>query len=268
VKQSFSSRVVNWYRRNAAVPVFRRPITVDLSVPLISFTFDDFPQSALHVGGAILKGFRLFGTYYVSLGLLDTDAPAGRLCTRDDVAATLREGHELGCHTYFHCHSWNTGSEEYERALTLNQAALSKLAPGASFRSFSYPIALPRPSVKRVCGKYFTSCRGGGQVANLGNADLNQLSAFFLEKVNGGFQPIRDIIEQNNRAKGWLIFATHDVSPDPSPYGCTPGFFQDVVQCAVDSGATILPIARAVDVIRGSHSDGIPNGIDSRTPTL
>ena len=251
MKQSLSSRVANWYRRNAAVPVFRRPITFNLSVPLISFTFDDFPKSALDVGGAILRGSSLFGTYYVSLGILDTDAPAGRLCTSEDVAATIREGHELGCHTYFHCHSWNTSSDEFERALTLNQAALATLAPGASFRSFSYPIALPRPSVKRVCGKHFTSCRGGGQVANLDNADLNQLSAFFLEKVNGDFQPVKDIIEQNNRAKGWLIFATHDISSRPSPYGCTPEFFRDVVHYAVDSGARILPVADALDVIRG-----------------
>lgn len=236
------------------MPVFRRPITFNLSVPLISFTFDDFPQSALHVGGAILKESRLCGTYYVSLGLLDTDAPAGRLCTSEDVKATIREGHELGCHTYFHCHSWNTSSEEYERSLTLNQAALSKLAPGASFRSFSYPIALPRPSVKRICGKYFISCRGGGQVANVGSADLNQLSAFFLEKANGDFRPIREIIEENHRAKGWLIFATHDVSSRPSPYGCTPEFFRDVVNYAGDSGARILPVADALEVIRGGNA--------------
>jgi hypothetical protein len=84
----------------------------------------------------------------------------------------------------------------------------------------------------------------------VGHADLNQLSAFFLEKTRGDFRLIKDIIEQNNRAKGWLIFATHDVSSRPSPYGCTPEFFRDVVHHAVDSGARILPVADALDVIR------------------
>ena len=251
MKPSWSSKVVGWYKRNAAAPVFRRSIAFHLSVPLISFTFDDFPQSALHIGGAILKNQGLSGTYYASLGLLGSDAPAGRLCTSEDVAIAVQQGHELGCHTYSHCHSWNTHSKEFEQALIQNQTALATIIPGASFRSFSYPISLPRPSVKRVCAKHFACCRGGGQASNLGNADLNQLSAFFLEKVGGNLQPIRDVIEQNHREKGWLIFATHDISSRPSPFGCTPEFFREVVQCAVDSGARILPVANALDTIRG-----------------
>ena len=252
MKASFSSKVVNWYKRNAAVPVFRRSISVRLSAPLISFTFDDFPQSALRIGGAILNNYDVCGTFYVSLGLLDTDAPAGRLCTLEDVTATVRAGHELGCHTYSHCHSWNTDSREFEAALTKNRQALGRIVPGASFRSFSYPIALPRPSVKRVCAQHFSSCRAGGQIFNAGSTDLNQLSAFFLEKVGGDIQPVEKIIEQNNSAKGWLIFATHDVCSQPSPYGCTTEFFREVVQYAVDSGARILPVAQALDVIRRS----------------
>jgi len=222
-----------------------------LSQPLISFTFDDYPQSAIRVAGTILKNHGVRGTYYVSLGLLDTDAPAGRLCREEDVLRTADEGHEVGCHTYQHCHSWDTDAKTYERAIERNREAIGKMIPGAGFRSFSYPIALPRPSVKRVCGRHFASSRGGGQAFNSGVADLNQLSAFFLEKVNGDIAPVREIIERNKRANGWLIFATHDVSAQPSPYGCTPDFFSAVVEYAVKSGARILPVGNAVDLIQG-----------------
>lgn len=251
MKASFSSRAVNWYKRNAAVPVFRRTIPFELAEPIISFTFDDFPQTALFEGGAALKRHNVAGTFYVSLGLLDTLAPAGQLCRLEDVIATANDGHELGCHTYSHCHSWDTNSRDYERALTENAAALTRILPGHKFQSFSYPIALPRPSVKRVCSKYFSSCRGGGQVSNFGSADLNQLSAYFLEKVDGNLEPVKAAIELNRQGKGWLIFATHDVTLNPSPYGCTPQFFKDVVQCAIDSGARVLPVAQAVGIVRG-----------------
>ena len=254
MKPSFGARVLNWYKRNAAVSLYRRTVAFELKEPIISFTFDDYPQSALYAGGAILKENGAAGTFYVSLGLLDTDAPAGRLCRREDVAATVQDGHELGCHTYSHCHSWDTQSREYERALMQNQAALKAMFPGRRFESFSYPIALPRPSVKRVCAKLFSSCRGGGQVSNVGKTDLNQLSAYFLEKVGGDLEPVKRVIEQNMLSKGWLIFATHDVVSRPSPYGCTPEFFRDVVKCSIGSGARILTVREAADIIRANAS--------------
>lgn len=251
MKRSFSSRVYGWYKRNAAAPLSRRAVELHLSQPLISFTFDDYPQSAIRVAGTILKNNGARGTYYVSLGLLDANAPAGRLCTAEDVLKTAEDGHEVGCHTYFHCHSWDTDAETYERSIVQNREAIGKMIPGATLRSFSYPIALPRPSVKRVCGRNFSSSRGGGQAFNSGSTDLNQLSAFFLEKVSGDLSPIREIIERNKRANGWLIFATHDVCAQPSPFGCTPDFFSAVVEYAAKSGARILPVGNAVDLIQG-----------------
>ena len=242
-------RLGNWYRRNSGRLSFQRRVALNLSKPIISFSFDDFPKSALHIGGAILKDRGLTGTYYVSLGLLGTEAPAGLLCTEEDLAIAMREGHELGCHTYSHCDSWNTESGAFERALIQNREALSTIAPGASFRTFSYPISSPRPSVKRVSARHFAGCRGGGQVSNLRVADLNQLSAYFLEKACGDSRPIRDIIEQNRRAKGWLIFATHDVCSEPSPYGCDAEFFREVVEESVRSDSRILTVADALDII-------------------
>ncbi len=247
---SLGPRAVNWYKRNAAKPPFQRRAGVRLRVPIMLFTFDDFPKTALQYAAAILNGHGVKGTFYVSLGLLGQQCPSGVICSPEDVIETFTQGHELGSHTFSHCHSWNTSTKEFASSLTQNREALAELVPDATFRSFSYPIALPRPAVKRVCAAKFASSRGGGQTFNVGSTDLNQLSAFFLEKVQGNLQPVKDIIDHNNRAKGWLIFATHDVTSQPSTYGCSPEFFQAVVQYAVESGARILPIAEAVEVIR------------------
>jgi peptidoglycan/xylan/chitin deacetylase (PgdA/CDA1 family) len=250
----FAARVRGRYQRTTARYLFRRPFTIDSQIPLISFTFDDFPRSALLTGGAILKRYGLAGTYYASFGLMGTEAPTGQIFLREDIDALLAGDHELGCHTFAHCHSWHTMPGAFEDAIIENGQALDGLFPGASFRTFSYPISVPRPKTKRAAARHFVCCRGGGQTFNVGTTDLSHLSAYFLEKDRHKPEAPKEVIEQNRRARGWLIFATHDISNTPTPYGCTPEFFEKIVDCAVRSGARILPVIQVFEALRGSTS--------------
>ena len=234
--------------------VFRRPQLISLQRPLISFTFDDFPQSALLAGGGILNRFGLAGTYYASLGLVGKQEPSGQIFLPEDLATLFAQGHELGCHTFSHCDSWETEPKAFEESITENGAALHKLYPGAEFKTFSYPISLPRPLTKARTATHFVCCRGGGQTLNVGRTDLNQLSAYFLEKSRGHIEAVRQLIDRNRQVHGWLIFATHDISVNPSPFGCTPEFFEAVVQYAISSGARILPVVRALEELRCTNS--------------
>lgn len=247
---SFSSiidRVQSRYRRDVSSRCGRRMVEVRPKFPTVSFTFDDFPRSALHEGGAILRRFGFLGTYYVALGLMDRDIPAGRAFSADDLRQTIAEGHELGCHTYAHCHAWNTKPEVFEQSIIENQSALEKLAPGAEFKSLSYPIDWPRPQTKRRAARHFPCCRGGGLSFNLGLTDANNLQACFLEKHRDQPDVLMRLIEANTRACGWLIFATHDVGRNPTPYGCTPDLFEAVVKAVSKSGARVQPVAAAWD---------------------
>jgi peptidoglycan/xylan/chitin deacetylase (PgdA/CDA1 family) len=249
----FRSRLEGYYQRKAASLVYRRPFAINSNRPLISFTFDDFPRSALLAGGDILNRFGLAGTYYVSLGLASKETPSGQMFTLDDLTTVLEQGHELGCHTFSHCHSWDTKPAAFENSIIENRTALSRLLPGAEFRSFSYPICPPRPMTKAKAANYFLCCRGNtGQAGNTGTADLNQLLAYFLEKTRDDVAAAKHLIDRNREARGWLIFATHDVSDRPTQFGCTPKFFEDVVRYAVDSGALILPVVRALEILGAS----------------
>ncbi len=250
---SLLNKIERYYQRNSASLISRKPIKVRPERPLISFTFDDFPKSALTTGGAILHRAGLAGTYYTSFGLMGRDEPSGRIFTTADLDPLLAQGHELACHTFAHCHSWDTSPEEYERSIVQNQETLDRLLPGLKFRSFSYPISAPRPSTKSRVAKHFESSRGGGQIYNLGSTDLNQLSAYFLEKTAGDLRPVKSMIDQNARKGGWLVFATHDVQDRPTPYGCTPKFFEDVVCYSIASGAQVLPVASALDLLRAGN---------------
>lgn len=249
-----SSSAVTWirnrYRRSLSALCGCRLIQLRLQFPMISFTFDDFPQSALQEGGAILKKHGLCGTYYVSLGLMNRQIPAGRAFSAEDLHQVIAEGHDLGCHTFAHCHAWETKPSVFEQSIIENKRALGELGLGAAFESLSYPIDCPRPQTKRKAAKYFSCCRGGGQISNIGTMDLNYLKAFFLEKSQDDPEPVKSLIDQNCKARGWLIFATHDICDNPTQYGCTPGFFEEIVRCAINSGARVLPVTKALKMMR------------------
>lgn len=234
--------------------LFRRPLNMHNSVPYISFTFDDFPRSALHLGGNIMKQHGLRATYYASFGLMGSKAPVGEIFLQEDIMELLAQKHELGCHTFDHCNSFKTKSRIFEGSIVKNKQALCTLIPGATFRTFSYPFICPRPVTKWRTQKYFDCCRFGGQTFNVNTIDLNFLKAYFIEKSKNNLMPIREIIDINKRFNGWLIFATHDICNSPSPFGCTPAFFEEIVKYAEDSGAGILPVAEAFDAI---YSDSV-----------
>ena len=244
------TRLRGRYIRDAARLLFRREVNIASPVPFISFTFDDFPRSALHTGGAILNRFGLAGTYYASFGLMGKHAPTGEMFLADDVKMLLDQGHELGCHTFAHCDAWKTESNFFEDSVRKNESALQELVAGARFKTLSYPINPPRARTKRKIARYFVCGRGGGQTFNVGTADLNYLRAFFLEKSRSRPDVVKSLIDQNRSARGWLIFATHDVSTNPTAFGCTPDFFEEIVRYAVASEAIILPVIKVWEALR------------------
>jgi peptidoglycan/xylan/chitin deacetylase (PgdA/CDA1 family) len=240
--------------KEAARALFRRPLAMRSSVPLVSFTFDDFPRSAFLQAAPILMRYGVRGTYYVSLSFMGKESPLGTMFSLDDLKALLSEGHELGCHTFEHCDSWSTCPELYERAIIENQHALTAIVPGGSFQTFAYPISAPRPGVKRVAGRRFLCCRGGSRRRiNVGTVDLNSLGTFFLEKGRGNASAVKALIDLNSTIRGWLIFATHDVCDKPSSHGCTPEFFDQVVRWALDSRARVLPVVEALESLRSNN---------------
>jgi peptidoglycan/xylan/chitin deacetylase (PgdA/CDA1 family) len=230
----------------------KRAVRMDNPAPLVSFTFDDFPRSALLKGGEILRNWGASGTFYLSFGLEGRTAETGKIVERDDLCRLLSQGHELGCHTFAHCDAGLTSADSYEQSIRLNRRSLQSLFPGAEFRTHSFPISTPNLGVKRIAAKHFQGCRGGGQTYNSGFVDLNFLRSFFLEQSLERPDEILRRVTENARDRGWLIFATHDVSEQPTRYGCTPALLEWLINACLESGAQILTVTRALDSILGT----------------
>ena len=234
-------------RRALAARLHRRALTVAPLQPLVSFSFDDAPRSAFEAGARVLERHGLRGTYYVSLGLLGQPGPSGELGGLPELRAAVALGHELGCHTHDHLDAWLVPPGEYLASVEANARVLQQLLPGQRFETFAYPRSGAVAAVKPALARHFLACRHGGQRGNSGHVDRDLLAACFLDRQqHADLAFIRQLLETNARTRGWLIFATHDVAPEPSPYGCTPAFLEAVVRHALRTGARVLPVREAL----------------------
>ena len=241
-------------RRKALCALARRDVSLPCDRPLISFSFDDFPRTALTVGGAILQDSGVRGTYYAAPGLISTQNHLGEHFCTDDLLNLLATGHELGTHTYSHVSARALGLASYVDEVEKGYQALAEMPGLRVTRHFSYPFGEITLRVKRAIGPRMQSCRGIYPGLNGPRVDLNLLRANRLYGDVAGSLAAEALINENSRAQSWLIFYTHDVRTNPSPYGCTPALLTNVVRAAVKSGARIATVAEVLALAQANQT--------------
>lgn len=245
-------RYIGGLRRKVLAAFCRRDALLSSQGHIISFTFDDFPRSALTVGGTILHTYGARGTYYVASGLLNSFNTLGVHFCNDDLKALVSAGNEVGTHTGSHISNRAVTLKSYKADVVKGNSFVQELVKEHSKRNFAYPFGHVTLAAKQVTGKLNSSCRSTFGGINHGRIDLNLLLANRLYSSTTDLEAVNDLIRINSKIGGWLIFYTHDVRDKPSQYGCTPGFFEDVVKKAAKSDARILTVAAALAEI---HSD-------------
>jgi peptidoglycan/xylan/chitin deacetylase (PgdA/CDA1 family) len=234
---------------SAVSAVHRRPVALHETPPMVTFTFDDFPRSAYDAAGATLRAFGGHGTYYAAPGWMDGGPPSGDRFRTADLPTLLRDGHELGTHTYSHVSCRSLSTAAYAAEIAKGHEALQQIVGDAASANFAFPFGAVTPAVKKVAARHCRSCRGTISGCNGPVADVNFLRANRLYSDSVPFPHIEALIAAAARPGRWLIFYTHDVRDSPSPYGCTPRYFEDAVRCASAAGLRILTIGEALAAI-------------------
>jgi peptidoglycan/xylan/chitin deacetylase (PgdA/CDA1 family) len=225
--------------------------------PVVSITFDDFPRTALDIGGDILNREGIVGTYYTAFGLADSDSAAGRIGGLNDLAACAERGHELACHTYDHLDCMTASTYALERNLLHNQAVAREL--GVPLLShFAYPFGRFGTPSKKIVMRHYASARTVRWGVNRGRFDLGLLKSVPVYSVPGP-PNLRSYFDELQSRGGWLILYTHDVSEQSSTIGCTPDTLRLVICYAREIGASILPVGAVVsELLAASISDSKP----------
>jgi len=223
----------------------------------VSFTFDDFPRSAYTTGGTILRNLGIRGTYYVAMGLMDTSNDLGEQFRLQDLHAAAAEGHELATHTFSHHSSRRVSLRTFQEDVRKGRSAVREIAGLGASENFAYPYGDATLAAKRAVGKEMMSCRGIYGGLNGPVVDLNLLKANSLYGTIDRLKTVERLILENEKRKGWLIFYTHDVRPNPSRYGCTPELLESAGK-AIKRSAKILPVAEVLTQLGTTVQPTIP----------
>jgi peptidoglycan/xylan/chitin deacetylase (PgdA/CDA1 family) len=231
-------------RITARLPL--KPVRSRLSAPIVSFTFDDFPKSAWTTGGAILAEHGAKGTYYLSGGFEGRRIDGLDYFDADDLRAAAAAGHEIGCHTFSHERTWSLDDVSLMDDVERNAAFVQDVLGDYVLSSFAYPYGEASPRTKLAFGRRFPTSRGIRKGVNAGVVDLSQLKAVGIEARSWAPTVIEAMVDQVRRKGGWLIFFTHDVSDDPSPYGATPEMLAHALRTAKAAGIETTPVKHAL----------------------
>lgn len=223
-----------------------KPRDVKTDVPLVSFTFDDVPDSALHNGATILECHGVRGTFYIAGGLAGRVEADRTLISAEGCADLAGRGHEIGCHTYSHSKIRRLAGA-LARDLDRNAEYLKRSGIDAPATNFAFPYNAAWPLARRELRRRYCTCRAAGESVNRLAVDPLMLKAVEIRQPEADARALTGWIDDVADRPGWLVFFTHDIAARPTPYGCTPETFEHLVQYAVAKGCVVLPVERVLD---------------------
>jgi peptidoglycan/xylan/chitin deacetylase (PgdA/CDA1 family) len=235
--------------RGAAVYLPTKTVRNRSNAPLVSFTFDDIPDSALINGARVLEGHGVRGTFYVSGGLCGSRFQDWTFIGTDAVRTLLDLGHEVGCHTFSHPDVQTLTPKQAQREIEQNGEFLGRIDPRVRLTNFAYPYGSVGLAQKGSVQSRFRSCRGVRHGINAGRIDLGHLRAVQLYNATLTESGIDAILDLAARQNGWVIFYTHDVAERPSEHGCSPRLLDVAVTKAKAAGYACLTVDAALDRI-------------------
>jgi peptidoglycan/xylan/chitin deacetylase (PgdA/CDA1 family) len=241
-RSSFKARVSNRLARH----LHAAPLRLSGTGPMVSFTFDDVPESAASIGAPMLEEYGGRATFYISGGLVGQWSGYWNGIAPDDIVSLHRSGHEIACHTYSHLQATDLDAFAMAEELQQNQRYFASLDPTIRLQNFAYPYGLATVSRKRQLKDVFDSARSILPGVNRDIIDLQFLRATPLIDIHIDGSGVENVIDEAARTNGWLIFYGHDVAARPSPYGCTPQLLRRALKAAAARNMPILTVAEAL----------------------
>jgi peptidoglycan/xylan/chitin deacetylase (PgdA/CDA1 family) len=175
--------------------------------------------------------------------------------TVEDLRSLLEDGHELANHTFSHVSSRALPLAAFRQDVLKGQDAIRQITGGLAPTNFAYPFGEATLAAKKALGKEMASCRGIYGGLNGPHLDLNLLRANSLYGDADQLVAVERLVSENAKQKAWLIFYTHDVSLNPSRFGCTPSLLESTVSCAVRYGARISTVAAVLADLTPLHAN-------------
>lgn len=232
--------------RKAARHRCTKPFRMRNRGPLVSFTFDDVPDSAYINGASTLEEFDVRGTFYIASGTCGVRDEYWRVLDREQVTALHERGHEIGCHTYSHVNVENLNTTRLDEECRRNDELLRQLCRDVRVTNFCFPFGRLSLGSKRYLQNQFDTCRGVYEGINAGTIDLGLLRVIELYDRTLTEEKLNRVLTETRDRNGWLIFYTHDVANPPSWIGCSPELLRSTLAKVQSTEMACVPIRDAL----------------------
>ena len=217
-----------------------------LTQAVASYTFDGFPETAYTIAGRMIEEARARATYFATAEFMSQCIDGISYYTPELLKEIHAMGHEIGCHAAEHVPLGMKGPA-FARASAARNLAVMQQVLGDDFQvcSFAYPFGDVSPPVKWAMARRYAFCRGVNQGPNGRMVDLAQLRIASLEHRHWDEARMAATIRDAKRKNRWLIFLSHDISENPTPYGSTPAMVGSTLELLADEGIPILTLKAA-----------------------
>jgi peptidoglycan/xylan/chitin deacetylase (PgdA/CDA1 family) len=214
--------------------------------PMVSFTFDDAPDSAAGEGASLVEAHGGRATFYIAGSLIDRPDDHWHGLSNDAIVRLHHTGHEIGCHTFSHLRAVDLDETAMTREIERNRSHLRGIDSSIQLENFAYPYGLASVWRKPQLAKIFRSARGILPGVNSDMIDLQLLRATPLVNCEIDTDGVDRYYDEAVASGGWLIFYGHDVVDAPSPYGCTPALLRYALEAAEKRSMPIVTVAEAL----------------------
>lgn len=214
--------------------------------PMVSFTFDDAPDSAARIGAPLLEEFGGRGTFYLAGSLVGQTSDHWVGICPEAILTLHRGGHEIGCHTFSHRRAGELDKATMAAEIEKNRDYFHRLDPSIRLENFAYPFGFASLPRKIQLATNFRSSRGIQPGVNRGVIDLQFLHAIPLIEHDTTLERVDRAFDEAVTSKGWLIFYSHDVTESPSRFGCSPAFLRHALERAARHNMPVLTVADAL----------------------
>jgi peptidoglycan/xylan/chitin deacetylase (PgdA/CDA1 family) len=245
--------LLNGLSRKVARHYCSKPFTLRNQRPIVSFTFDDVPDTAYTNGAPILESSGCRGTFYIAAGTCGSHDEFWNVIGRDQVSSLHHNGHEIGCHTFSHVNIETLDCGMLERESQRNELLLRELCGDISVTNFCFPFGRLSLARKLQLQGRFDSCRGVYEGVNAGTVDLGLLRVIELYDRTLTAEKLSRVLQETRDRNGWLIFYTHDVADPPSWIGCSPATLRNTLAAVRARGFECLTIREALRAV-GFHT--------------
>ena len=243
-------RFLERLRDGARELIIARGVAMVNERPIVSFTFDGVPKSAVLNAAPALERRGAAGTFYVSRDFCGATVDGREHYDVDDLRRLVDNGHEIGCLPSGSAPASSIGAEQLNADLEANAEFIRAQFGDLRMTTVAFPFGdIDLRTKLRMQGR-FAACRSVSPGVNAGVADLGALRAEPLFSRSTDAAAVRKLIERSAQPRSWLIFFTRDVDGSPSPRGCTPELFEHALDSALSMGCQVLPVRNGLGSIR------------------